>query len=75
MFRGYSEIVFEAKYKTKYGEGIQILNPEQMFERLPIVLAQVKAGKTSEKLLKEIRKIIYYLYRVKKKLIKRYTTI
>ena len=36
-----------------------------MLQTLPIVLAQVKAGNTSENLLNEIRKIIYSLYRAK----------
>ena len=36
-----------------------------MLQRLPMALAQVKAGTTSETLLKEIRKIIYSLYRAK----------
>ena len=30
-----------------------------MFQRLPIALAQVKAGNNSESLLNEIRQIIY----------------
>ena len=34
-----------------------------MLQRLPIALAQVKAGNTSENLLDEIRQIIYSLYR------------
>ena len=33
-----------------------------MLHRLPIALAQVKAGSTSENLLNEIRQIIYSLY-------------
>ena len=36
-----------------------------MLQRLPLALAQVKAGNTSEKLLKEIRQITYYLHREK----------
>ena len=36
-----------------------------MLQRLPIVLAQEKAGNTSENLLNEIRQIIYSLYREK----------
>ena len=36
-----------------------------MLQRLPIALAHVKAGKTSDNLLNEIRKIIYSLYRAK----------
>ena len=36
-----------------------------MLQRLPIALAQVKAGNTSENLLNEIRQIIYFLYRAR----------
>ena len=36
-----------------------------MLQRLPIALAQVKAGNTSEDLLNEIRQIIYSLYQTK----------
>ena len=53
----------EAKYKTKYGEELKILTPKQRLQRLPIVLAQVKAGNTSENLLIEIHQNIYSLYR------------
>ena len=52
----------EAKCKTKYGEGLKILTPKQMLQRSPIALVQVKPGNTSENLLNEIRKIIYFLY-------------
>ena len=44
---------------------LKILTPKQMLQRLPIVLAQVKAGRTSENLLNKIRQIIYSLYRAK----------
>ena len=33
-----------------------------MFRRLPIALAQVKAGINSKRLLNEIRQIVYFLY-------------
>ena len=36
-----------------------------MLKRLPIALAQVKAGNNSEILLNEIRQIVYSLYRSK----------
>ena len=65
MFDDYSRIVSEAKDKTKSGEGLKILTPKQMLQRLPIGLAQVKAGNTSEDLLNEIRQIIYSLYQAK----------
>ena len=63
MFDDYSRTASETKYKTKYGEGLKILTPKQMLERLPIAQAQVKAGNTSENLLNEIRQITYSLYR------------
>ena len=37
-----------------------------MLSRLPITLAQLKAGNNSEKLKNEIRQILYSLYRSKK---------
>ena len=37
-----------------------------MLSRLPISLAQLKAGNNSEKLKIKIRKILYSLYRLKK---------
>ena len=36
-----------------------------MLQRLPITLAQVKAGHNSENLLNEIREIVYLLYQSK----------
>ena len=36
-----------------------------MLQRLPLALAQVKSGHTSENLIKEIRQIIYSLYKAK----------
>ena len=48
------------------GQGLKILTPNQMLSRLPISLAQLKAGNNSEKLKNEIRQILYSLYRSKK---------
>ena len=36
-----------------------------MLQRLPITLAQVKAGNNSEKLLNEMRQVVYSLYQSK----------
>ena len=36
------------------GKGLKILTPRQMLQRLPIALAQVKAGNNSGYLLNEI---------------------
>ena len=55
----------EAKYKTTKGTGLKILTPKRVLQRLPIALAQVKAGNNSESLLNEIRQIVYSLYQSK----------
>ena len=39
--------------------------PNQMLSRLPISLAQLKAGNNSEKVKNDIRQLLYYLYRSK----------
>ena len=39
-----SSMVSEAKHKTTKGKGLKILTPKQIHQRLPIALAQVKAG-------------------------------
>ena len=41
------------------------LTPKQMLQRLPLALAQAKAGNNSENLLNEIRQIIHSLYQSK----------
>ena len=48
--------------KIQKGKGIKILTHKQMLQRLPLALAHVKAGNTSENLLNEIRQIIDSLY-------------
>ena len=60
------ERILELNSKTHLGEGLKILTPNQMFSRLPITLAQLKAGNNSEKLKNEIRQLLYSLYRSKK---------
>ena len=55
--------------------GLKVLSPKQMVQRLTITLTQVKAGDTSENLLNEIRKIIYFLYRAKEFTKKVYSNI
>ena len=54
----------EAKTKAKAtkGTGLKILTSKKVLQRLPIALAQVKAGNNSESLLNEIRQIFYSLY-------------
>ena len=55
-------MVYEAKLKATKGREIKILTPQRMIQRLPIVLAQVKAGNNSENVLNKIIKIVYSLY-------------
>ena len=57
-----SDANYNAKQNETKGKGLKILMPKQMFQRLPIALAHVKAGNNSENLLNEIRQIIYSLY-------------
>ena len=65
FYDDYSSMMSEAKPKATKGTGLKILTPKQMLQRLPIALAQVKAGNNSENLLNEIRQIIYSLYQSK----------
>ena len=69
FFRDYGKIALDATYKSKQneteGKGHKILTLKQMLQRLPITLAQVKAGNNSESLLNKIRQIVYFLYQCK----------
>ena len=51
--------------KSTTGTGLKILTPKKMFQRLPIAIAQVKAGNNSDSLSNEIRQIVYSLYQSK----------
>ena len=51
---------------NQQGQGLNILTPNQMFCRLRISLAQLKAGNNPGKLKDEIRQLFYSLYRSKK---------
>ena len=54
------------EWRNQQGQGLKMLTPSQMLSRLPISLAQLKAGNNSEKLKNEIRQLLYSLYRSKK---------
>ena len=49
----------------KKGKLIKVLTHKQILQGLAIALKQIRADKTSEKLLNKIRQIIYYLYQDK----------
>ena len=65
FYDDYSLMMSEAKYRATKETGLKILMPKQMLQRLPIALAQVKAGNNSESLLNKIRQIVYSLYQSK----------
>ena len=60
------ERILELNSEKQLGLGLKILTPNQMLSRLPITLAQLKAGNNSEKFKNEIRQLLYSLYRSKK---------
>ena len=60
------EEILEFNKQNQSGKGLKILTPNQMLSRLPIFLAQLKAGNNSQKLKNEIRQLLYSLYRSKK---------
>ena len=60
------ERILELNSEKQLGLGLKILTPNQILSRLPITLAQLKAGNNSEKLKSEIRQLLYSLYKSKK---------
>ena len=65
MIVKFVEDILKFNKQNQQGEGIKILTPSQMLSRLPITLAQLKAGNNSEKLKNEIKQLLYSLYRSK----------
>ena len=49
------EEILKFNKQKQSGQGLKIPTPNQMLSRLPITLAQLKAGNNSEKLKNEIR--------------------
>ena len=56
------ENVLKFNKQIQEGTGLKVLTANQMLSRLPITLAQLKAGNNSEKLKNEIRRLLYSLY-------------
>ena len=66
MIIQYGSMILAAKRLTKQERTrLKILTPKQMLQRLPIALAQIKAGNNLEILLSEIWQIVYSLYQSK----------
>ena len=52
----------EGDEEVKEGKGLKILTPNKLLTRLPILLAQRKAGNNSCNLKNETRQILHFLY-------------
>ena len=59
------EEIIKFNNQKQSAEGIKILTPNQMLSRLPISLAQLEAGNSSNKRKNEIRQLLYSRYRSK----------
>ena len=59
--------------EVKEGKELKILTPKKLLIRLPILLAEIKAGNNSNKLKNEARQILFLLYQ-HNKIIKKFTT-
>ena len=75
MYNAFRSGIYYRLEESQEGEGLKILTPNEMLKRLPIALAQVKAGNNSESLLNEIRQIAYSSYRSKEITKKGYNNI
>ena len=66
FFRDFIEMLSDANYDARKneteGKGLKTLTPKKILQRLPIALAQVKAGNNLKNLLNEIRPILYSLH-------------
>ena len=49
------ELILNFNGQNQEGQSLKILTPNEMLSRLPISLAQLKAGNNSEKLKNEIK--------------------
>ena len=64
--KDYGSMILEVKRLAKQeGTGFKTLTHKQMLHRLPVALAQIKADNNYERLLNEIRQIVYSLYQSK----------
>ena len=75
MFNNYPREKSRRIYKSRQGKGLKVLTPKQILQRLPIALAQIKAGNNSECSLNEIRHIGYSLYQSKEMAKKVYNNV
>lgn len=64
----FMKLIKNTNKKSTQEIGTKILTPKEMDQRLPIALARVKAGKISENLLNEIKKVVILYAELKKEL-------
>ena len=57
-----AEKILELNNQNQEEQGLKLLTPDQMLNRLLITLAQLKDGSNSEKLEFEIRQLLHSLY-------------
>ena len=65
FFEEFTSRASEARPQAKKETGLKIPTPKKRLQRLPMTLAQEKAGSNSESLLNEVRQILYSLYQSK----------
>ena len=61
--------------EKKTGTGLKVLTPNKLLTRVPILLAETKAGNNSHKLNNEIKQILYPLYQHNKIIKKVYNNL
>ena len=57
--------ILDFNNQNQEGQGLKLSTPQKMLYRIPISLAQLKAGNNSEKLKNELIKLLYLLHRSK----------
>ena len=62
FLKAYYPMISNDMYDARYGKIPKMSTPKQILQKVPIALALVKSGNTSEKLLNEIWQIIYSLH-------------
>ena len=65
FFDYYYLVISEARYEASCRKWLKLLTPNQILQRLPVALAQVKVGDKSENLLNEICQLTCSLYQTK----------
>ena len=66
FYDGFTARASEARHQSRQkSEGLKILTPKQMLQRLLIALVQIKACNNSQSLLNEVGKIVYSWYQLK----------